>query len=166
MKSNIIFSFLLFLSVACMAQNRTYNFVNEGPYFPNLNEEWVLVKGDTIEGGWIQDTFFQDDNIHSYIFRDSGIETRLNLCNPPTDLIFKTQIGLPYQATFWTFRSTCEGHFLLGFEDFDEKGVADLNVTVKLENIRYDPVKQRVVGYQNGRKTIIRNPINQTAFQD
>lgn len=162
----ILFFLLLAVSTTLYSQNHTYNFTNEGSYFPNLNEEWVIVKGDTLEGGWIQDTFFQDDNIHSYVFRDSGIETRLNLCNPPTDLIFKTQIGLPYQAVFWAFRSTRDGDFLLGFNDFNEQNIAEINVTVKLENIRYDPVAQRVVGYQNGRKTIIRNPIDKTAFQD
>lgn len=163
MKKAFLYYSFLFLSCITSAQNKTYNFINEGPYFPNLNEEWAIVKplGDTLEGGWVNDTFFQDDNIHSYIFRDSGVETRLNLCNPPTDLVFRTQFGLPYSATLWAFRSTREGYFLLGFEDFNEEGIAELNVTVKIERVRYNPETQRVVAYQNGRKTIITNPINE-----
>lgn len=165
---SIAATILLFLTVSTTlySQNNTYNCQNQGQYYPNLNEEWVLIKGDTLEGGWIQDTFFQDDNIHSYVFRDSGIETRLNLCNPPTDLIFKTQFGLPYSAAFWTFRSTTEGDFLLGFDEPDENGVSLLTITVQLFDIRFDPDQMKVTGYQNGRKCIVRSPIDRTAFED
>lgn len=163
----ILFFLLLAVSTTLYSQkNQTYNFTNEGSYFPNLNEEWVIVKGDTVVGGWKVDTFFSQDNIHSYIFRDSGIETRLNLCNPPTDVVFKTQRGLSYAASFWAFRSTREGHFLLGFDTPDENGVSLLVVTVQLHDIRFDPEQMKVTGYQNGIKCIVRNPINKTAFED
>lgn len=162
----ILFFLLLAVSTTLYSQNRTYNYQNEGPYYPNLNEEKVVIDGKEISGGWICDTFFADNNIHSYIFRDSGIETRWDFCNPPTDVVFKTQFGLPYSAAFWTFRSTTEGDFLLGFDEPDENGVSLLTITVQLFDIRFDPDQMKVTGYQNGRKCIVRSPIDRTAFED
>lgn len=165
---NLFLLLLLVITATCVAQNNTYNSENQGIYYPNLTQQWVIAQphGDTLQGYWKQDTFFQDDNIHSYIFRDSGIETRWNMCQPPTNVVFKTQRGLAYHATYWTFRQTTEGIFLLGFDNPDKNGVSLLIATIKLERVRYDPVEQRVVGYQNGIKCIVRNPISLSAFQD
>lgn len=158
-------TFVLFFATTCVAQNKTYNFTNMGPYAPNLNEEWVIVQphGDTLVGYWIADTFFQDNNIHSYVFRDSGIETRWNLCQPPDDVIFKTQFGIPYAADYWSFRKTSQGVYLLGFIATESGG--ELRVEVAVQNVRYDPKNQRITLYQNGVKGIIRNPIDKSALK-
>jgi len=160
MKHLILFaSFLFFMLPPVFSQNQTYNFNNEGPY--TLNEEWVVVEKDTVSGGWIKDTFFSDDNIHSYVFRDSGIETRWNVCEPPTDVVFKTQLGIPYQAEYWSFRKNTKGIYLLGYADINTPPF----ISILLTNVRYNPTTGRIVGYQNGIKTIVRNPIDRTAFE-
>lgn len=159
MKKIFIFTIALMIINNAIAQNKTYNSFNEGIYYPNLNEEWVIVKQDTIKGSWVKDTFFANDNIHSYIFRDSGVETRWNLCEPPTDVIFLTQFGLPYTAQYWSFRKTTEGIYLLGYPDVDQEAT----IIVLLQSARYNPETGKVVAYQNGRRATILNQISQIA---
>lgn len=154
-------AFFIFMLPPVFSQNQTYNFMNEGIYYPNLNEEWVLVNQDTISGNWIKDTFFSDDNIHSYVFRDSGVETRWNTCLPPTDVAFKTQFGLPYQAEYWSFRSNTNGMYLLGFADVNQKPF----ISILLNDVRYNPQTGKAIGFQNGKQVIVRNPIDRTAFE-
>lgn len=151
-------SFVLTLAIPCIAQNQNYDFKNPGPY--TLYEDWVIVKKDTIRGAWNRDTFMEENDIKFFLFKESGIMTIHNFCLPPTDLIFKTQTGLDFPAAFISFRIVGNQVYLLGFSDFNKKGEAILNYEILLQQVRYNPMTNRVTGYQNGRKVIVRNPIS------